>query len=68
MVRTDLLRGKLAEKGFSQAAIAKELGITPKSFYNKMEKGVFKSDEMYRLIEILNIENPIDIFFAKEVS
>lgn len=68
MIRTDLLRGKIAEKGFSQTEIAGMLGITSKSFYNKMAKGVFKSNEMYKLYEILDIENPVEIFFAKEVT
>lgn len=69
MIRTDLLRGKIAEKGYSQAVLAKKIGITPQSFYNKMEKGVFKSDEIYKMIEILGIENPIEVFFsANEVS
>jgi transcriptional regulator with XRE-family HTH domain len=68
LIRTDLLRGKIAEKGFSQTEIAGMLGITSKSFYNKMAKGVFKSNEMYKLYEILDIENPVEIFFAKEVT
>lgn len=69
MIRTDLLRGKIAEKGYSQAILAKKIGITPQSFYNKMEKGVFKSDEIYKMIEILGIENPIEVFFyAGEVA
>ena len=68
MIRTDLLRGKIAEKGFSQADVAKALKMTDKSFYNKMKKGIFKSDEMYKLIEVLDIENPIEIFFAKEIT
>lgn len=68
MVRTDLLRGKIAEKGFSQSSLAKEIGITGKSFYNKMQKGVFRSDEIQKMIEILEIENPIAIFFDSEVT
>lgn len=68
MVRTDLIRGKIAEKGLSQSSLAKMIGITGKSFYNKMQKGVFKSDEIQKMIEILGIENPISIFFDSEVT
>lgn len=66
MIRTDLLRGKIAEKSYTQKKIAKELGITPKTFYLKMQKGVFKSDEIYKMMQLLDIKNPITIFFEKE--
>ena len=66
MIKTDELKGLMARAGFSQAKMAKELGITAKTFYLKMKKGVFGSDEIQRMIEKLKIENPIEIFFAKE--
>ena len=65
MVRTDLLRGLIAQKGKSQSDVAKALGITPKTFYTKMKTGIFGSDEMEALIQLLDIDNPADIFFAK---
>lgn len=66
MIKTDELRGIIAKNGFSQSDIAKEIGITPKTFYEKMKNGVFGSDEIQIMIDVLEIENPIDIFFAKE--
>lgn len=66
MIRTDLLRGKIAEKGYTQKGIAKELGITPKTFYLKMQKKVFRSDEIYKMMQLLDIKNPLTIFFEKE--
>lgn len=68
LIRTDLLRGKIAEKGFTQSGMAKILGISGKSFYNKMQKGIFKSDEIQKMIEVLDIDNPIAYFFAQEVT
>lgn len=68
MIRTDELRGLLAKKGISQAKMAEYIGITPKTFYKKMKIGVFGSDEIQVMIDKLDIENPIDIFFANEVS
>lgn len=68
MVRTNVLRGKMAENGYTAVKLAKELGMTPKTFYNKMKKGVFGSDEIYEMIRILNIQNPIDVFFCPESS
>lgn len=68
MINTNKLKGIIASKGFSMAKVACLLGITPKTFYEKMKKGVFNSNEMQQMIEILDIENPTEIFFAKNVS
>ena len=68
MIQTNLLRGKMAENGYSAVKLAKALKITPKTFYNKMARGVFGSDEIYQMIELLNIQNPIEIFFAPEIA
>lgn len=65
MVRTDKLKGIFAESGKSQKDIAEMLNISPKTFYLKMKKGVFGSDEIEIMIEKLNIQNPMDVFFAK---
>lgn len=66
MIRTDLLRGVIAKEGKSQREVAAEIGITEKTFYLKMKKGVFGSDEMEKMIECLHIDNPSEIFFAKK--
>lgn len=68
MIDTNALRGRIAEKGMSQSDVAKAIGITPKTFYIKMDKGVFGSDEIEAMIKILNISEPARIFFAEEVS
>ena len=44
MVDTNELRGVIAKNGKSQTDVAKMLGISPKTFYLKMQKGVFGSD------------------------
>ena len=65
MIRTDKLRGVIAEKGLSQADVAKEIGISPKTFYEKMKNGVFGSDEIQVMINMLGIEDPVSIFFVR---
>ncbi len=64
MIRTDELRGIIAKNGYSQSDVAKMIGITPKTFYEKMKIGVFGSDEIQVMINELHIEDPISIFFA----
>ena len=66
MIRTDELRGIFAKNNKSQTDIAKLIGVTPKTFYMRMQKGVFGSDEIQIMIDELHIDNPLAIFFAKE--
>ena len=68
MIDTNALKGIIISNGLTQQEVAKHLGIAPKTFYQKMKKGVFGSDEMEGMIELLSIENPGIIFFAKEVT
>ena len=64
MIKTNELRGIIAKNNMSQADVAKMLNIAPKTFYSKMQKGVFGSDEIQIMIDELHIDNPMDIFFA----
>lgn len=65
MVATSKLRGVIAERGMSQRQVAKHLGMAEKTFYTKMQKGVFDTDEVEKMIDLLSIQNPADIFLAK---
>lgn len=68
MVHVKKLRGKMAEKGRTGIDMARVIKKTPKTFYDKMKKGVFDSDEIMAIVEDLGIENPTEIFFAEEVT
>ena len=68
MVDTRKLRGVIAENGKTQKDVAEMIGITPKTFYERMQRGVFGSDEIQIMIDCLNISNPMDIFFASKVT
>ena len=66
MIKTNELRGVIAKNGLSQSDVANMIGITPKTFYEKMKNGVFGSDEIEIMIDKLKIDDPMKIFFAKE--
>lgn len=66
MVATDKLRGIIAERGLSQRKVAKILGMTEKTFYTKMQKGVFGTDEAEKMIDALSIDEPAEIFLVKK--
>lgn len=59
------LKGIIVAKGLTQKDVAKYIGITPKTFTEKMKKGVFGSDEIEKMIELLEIKDPMDIFFSR---
>lgn len=67
MVNVNKLRGIMAEKQVTGEKLAQEIGITPKTFYSKMKTGNFGIDEVNKIIEVLEIENPIPVFFAPSV-
>lgn len=68
MVDTLELKAQISRRGMTAKQVYSEMGMTKRVWYDKMQKKKFDSDEMYRLIKILNIENPAPIFFADEVT
>ena len=66
MIKTDELRGIIAKNGYSQSDVAVMIGVTPKTFYEKMKNGVFGSDEIQIMIYRLSISDPMAIFFAQK--
>lgn len=60
------LRGIIVEKGMTQQQVAQYLGMTPKTFYSKMKKGVFGTDEVQRMVDLLHISDPVDIFLRNQ--
>lgn len=66
MIKIDELRGIFAKNRKSQADVAKMLGITPKTFYGKMQRGIFNSNEIQIMIDKFHIEDPVSIFFTKD--
>ena len=68
MVDTNALRGVIASRRKTQKDVADAIGKAPKTFYDKMKKGVFDSDEIAIMIDYLDIEDPMPIFFADKLT
>lgn len=66
MIKTNELRGLMVAKGMKQYEVAQAIGISPTSMQRKLKAGVFGSDEIEKLIQLLDIKHPEKIFFAKE--
>lgn len=68
MIDVNKLRGRMAEKKRTGSHMARVIKKSPKTFYSKMKKGVFDSDEISAMVIDLELENPAEIFFAEEVT
>lgn len=62
------LKGKLKEEDYTQKEMAKMLGITPQAFNAKINNRVqFTLGEVVEMTNILNIDNPVEIFFKNSI-
>jgi len=60
------LKKEMVRNGFTHGRLAKELGLSSRSIWRKMKSGEFRRGELEKIIEVLNLKNPDEIFFAKE--
>lgn len=68
MLDVNRLKSVIVLNGKTQAEVAEHLGMSNKTFGLRMKNGVFGSDEIDKMVEYLNIDDPMAIFFAKKVT
>lgn len=68
MVDIQKLKAAVVAKGMTYGEAAEKIGISRKTWYDRMNAKKFDSDEMYRLIKVLEISDPAAVFFADEVT
>ena len=68
MLNKNALRAEIVRNGITQKEVAKMIGVSEKTFISRMSKGVFGTDEAEIMVRELGIKNPIEIFFAPEVT
>lgn len=68
MVNTNKLKAAIVEKGMTQVSVAKAIGMSNRAWFCRMQNKKFDADEMYSIIKVVGIENPMEIFFADEVT
>ncbi len=65
----EMLRKEMYGKRIPVTQLAKELEISVNALYNRLNgKTEFKRNEIAKIIELLNLENPMAIFFDAKVS
>ncbi len=62
MVDTKGLNAEMVRKGITQEQLAKQLNISSRTFSNRMSKWFFGSDEIEKLVKILDIKDPMSVF------
>lgn len=70
MINIRALKAKMLEKGYTQYEMAKAMNITEKTLSLKLKRGVFKTNEVDLMRDILGLSDTegMKIFFAKDVS
>lgn len=68
MLNVPEFRAAMVRKGYTQKALAKILGISEKTFYDRIKNKRFGSDEIETLIKVLEISDPMPIFFSGIVT
>ena len=65
MLDANKLRGEIVRNGYTQAQVAQKIGMSEVTFSRKLKSGKFGVEEASKMIAVLNIQNPEEIFFAK---
>lgn len=68
MVNINKLKAAVVSKGMTYTETAEKIGMSRKTWYDRMSSKKFDSEEIYKLIKVLDIKDPMPIFFAEEVT
>ena len=68
MLDVNALKAEMVRNGYNQQTLAQEIGITSRTFANRLKTGDFGSKEIEIMIKKLKLDDPISIFFAKSVT
>ena len=66
MVDSSKLKSIIVLNNMTQESVARAIGMAPKTFYCKMKKRVFGSDEIEKMMGLLNIDDPMPVFFVPD--
>lgn len=59
------LQAQMVLRGINAAEISQAIGINESTFYRKLNNnGDFSRAEIEKMVEVLKIDNPLEIFFS----
>lgn len=68
MVDQKKIKALMVEHDLTGKMMAARMGMSDKTFYRKLNSGNFGTVEMNKLVEILDIRDPAEVFFANLVN
>jgi DNA-binding Xre family transcriptional regulator len=69
MFNKNLFKSILVLRGVSMRMLAEVLGIDESTLYRKINSGgSFTREEINKMIEYLEIDNPMEVFFYRELA
>ena len=63
MINTEKLKAEMSARGLNATEMAKRLGMSFKTYYTRMKRREFMSGEIEKIIDVLDLKQPWEIFF-----
>lgn len=64
-MNANALKAEIVRNGLTYEQTARGIGMSETTFWRRMRSGNFGLDEANRLIKLLSIKNPAEIFFGE---
>ena len=64
MLNKNLLKAEMLRNNFDRVGFCKAINMSESTFARRLSTGIFKTDEVEKIIDVLHIDNPAEIFFA----
>ena len=68
MLNKTALKVEMMRSGHTQKTLAKAIGISERTFYNRLKKADFGISEIEVMMKELKLTDPMPIFFAEQVT
>ena len=68
MLNVKKLKAEMVRNGYNNRTMAKELGISSRTFSTRLNTGDFGSVEIEIMMDRLKLEDPMSIFFDRQVT
>ena len=66
MINVNMLKYEVVKNCMTQKDFCNSIGMSQSTFIRKMKRGVFKTDEIEKMINVLKLEKPQQIFFGMD--
>lgn len=63
-MKANLLKAEIAKADMTQTELAEKIGMSPQTLSKKIKTGKFGLTEVEKIIRVLNLINPIEIFLT----